>query len=183
MEEDNIIQFVGFNTDFGHEEFYTQWEYYSGTLGTVPDTTILQQGAGTKNKFEYLSQHEFQEQGLKFAFGKNVFRRHSPDMKISVTLLGGYSFLKMGCKYYDESNDVKVMAFISQDQPNIDNYAELSPNRCLNIYQAYYENCIYSYILEFFIPEHEAAGLLQALKTHAGTEVEIYKSCMAQKAT
>jgi hypothetical protein len=181
MEEDNIIQFVGFNTDFGHEEFYNQWEYYSGTLDTVPDTTILQQGAGTKNRFQYLSQHEFLEQGLRFAFGKSAFRRHSPEMKITVTQLGGYSPIKIEAKYYDDNNDVKVMAFINHDQANIEKYTQLAPYRYLNIYQAYFENCMYSYILEFFTSEDEASGLLRELKTCPGTEAEIYKACAVQK--
>ena len=180
MQEENIIQFVGFVTDFAHEEFYNQWEYYSGTFDTVPDTTILQQASGAKNRFQYVSQHEFREQGLNFAFRKNAFRRNSPEMKITVTQLGGYTPVKVGCKYCDESNDVKVMAFISHEQTNIETYSQIVPYRCMNIYRAYYENCVYAYILEFFTTEPDADSLLQKLKSHAGTDAEIYKSCMVQ---
>jgi hypothetical protein len=181
MKKNSIIQFVGFETKLEPDEFYLKWENYSRDFMTVPHTTILQQEVESNSKFKYVSQHEFREQDLKFAFRKEGYTRYPPEQKIKVTQLGGFTPLQIGCRYYDETKDVKVMAFLGRNENDLEFYRELNTYRYLNIYQAYYESCQYPYVLEFFTGVNDAADLLQQLKSRSGTEAALYKECMLAK--
>ncbi|HLG39199.1 MAG TPA: hypothetical protein VI461_05995, partial [Chitinophagaceae bacterium] len=76
----------------------------------------------------------------------------------------------------ETKDDVKVMAFIDHKERELDFYHRQT-YRHLNIYEAYYENCTYNYIMEFFIQEMDASALIEKLKTRPGVEVAMYKEC------
>ena len=89
--------------------------------------------------------------------------------------------LQIECRHPDE-RDVKVMAFISHNETDINFYSQVSLYRHLNIYQAYYESCTYGHILEFFTPETDAHELVEQLKTRAGIDVALYRECLVPHA-
>jgi hypothetical protein len=50
----------------------------------------------------------------------------------------------------------------------------------LNIYEAYYENCIYANILEFLVKNKCVSELLEQLKKYNPFQIEIYKEYARQ---
>jgi hypothetical protein len=44
----------------------------------------------------------------------------------------------------------------------------------MNIYEAYFENCTYSYIMEYYVPEKDASLLVEQLSAHGGIQVMTY---------
>jgi hypothetical protein len=177
MNKDHIIQFVGFATQLSLEEFSSSWETFAKTFTTVPGDMILQQETGLKGKYKYVSQHECRKQDFSFKFMKGRTSEHFPDKKVKVVQTGGYTVVEIGCHHHDENTDVKIIAFIGHDETDINFYRSLS-YRYINIYQAYYENCAYGYILEFFIAETDAAEFILQLKKRTGIEVAAYRECM-----
>ena len=48
----------------------------------------------------------------------------------------------------------------------------------LNIYEAYYENCQYAYILEYFVQSKATLDLVAELKKNEAVDIGVYKECM-----
>lgn len=176
MKKDSIVQFVGFITRLGFDEFVGKWEQYARQSSANSRDMILQQGIET-NKYKYVSQQECPEGNFKFAFMKGRSSEHFAEHKVKVVQAGGYMPVQVNC-LHAQNGDVKVMAFIDHHETDIEFYTRLPLYRHLNIYQAYYESCTYAYILEFFTPETNAVELLQQLKTRTGTEAALYRECL-----
>lgn len=176
MKKDNIVQFVCFATNLGFEEFAVKWERYAKEFMADTGVMILQQAAETKSKtkYKYISQHECHEDDFRFAFMKGRSSEHFPEQTAKVIQVGGYTPVQVECLHDEERGDVKVIAFTGHNENDLNFYKQLT-YRHLNIYGAYYESCTYSYIMEFFIPEADAADLIQQLKTRSGIEVGLYK--------
>ena len=79
--------------------------------------------------------------------------------------------------HVDES---KVFAFLTSSKADLNMYKQLSAHGKLNIYEAYYENCQYAYILEYFVKNKYVAELLEQLKQYDVPEIGIYKECALQ---
>jgi hypothetical protein len=56
----------------------------------------------------------------------------------------------------------------------------LTLDRKLNIYEAYYENCQYACILEFFVKNSAVDELREQLKQITGAEIGTYTECVLQ---
>ena len=67
------------------------------------------------------------------------------------------------------------MLFITDPQADIAAYKGLPGTIALNIYQGYYENCSYAYILEFFTKASKVAGLTEQLELSNEKEIDVYK--------
>jgi hypothetical protein len=176
MKKDTIIQFVCFITDLGLDEFIPKWERYAKRFMKA-DTTSLQQ-AETKSRFRYVSQHECSDGGFQFTFMNEKRSEHFPEHNVKVVQAGGYIPLQVECRHNEETGISKLIAFISHDDMDIDSYRQLPSYRYLNIYQAYYENCAYAYIMEYFLPDEEVSDLLQLLKRKNSVEIVRYKECL-----
>ena len=181
MNKDSIMQFVGFVTQLGLDEFTGQWEQYVKDFKAVPGGMVLQQETGAKSRYKYISQHEYREQDFSPEFLRAKHTDHFPERKIKVEQAGGYSPVQIECREYNDGVDVKAIAFISHRETGLDFYREL-PYHYLNIYQAYYESCSYGHILEFFVPEAGVAELLKELKTRPAAEVAVYRECFVSQA-
>ena len=101
---------------------------------------------------------------------------HFPEHTAKVVQAGGYVPVQVQSLNDEDKNDVKVIAFITNPETDFSFYHRQT-YRHLNIYEAYYESCAYSYIMEFFIQEPEAGALVKQLKTKPGIEAVIYKEC------
>jgi len=162
MKKDKVVQFVCFVTNLKIDEFMGIWESYAKRLGAAGEV-MLQETASVKgkNKFRYV-----------FMKGRN--EDDFPEHNGKVINAGGYSAVQMQCHHNDIKNDVKVMAFLDHRETDLDFFYQQT-FRHLNIYEAYYESCTYSYILEYFVQEADAALLVEQLKTRAGIEAAVYK--------
>jgi hypothetical protein len=178
MKKDNPVYFVGFITDLGFDEFIQKWDYYAKQVSTTNFAVVLQQETESKTRFKYISQHKLKNDPITFSFMKGRNSEHFADQKVRVVNVGGYTPMITGYIHPHKNNDARLIAFLSHTETDIDFYRKLLPADCVNIYQAYYENCTYGYVVEFFLPEPEAADLLQQLKIRPGIEVSLYKECM-----
>ena len=104
---------------------------------------------------------------------------HFPEHNVKVVQIGGYTLLGTERrKLIDKSDPAKLIAFISHEEYDLDFYRNLSLYSKLNIYQPYYESCLYGYVMEFFVPEINADDLAKQLKERKGVELGNYKECM-----
>jgi hypothetical protein len=178
MEKKAIVQFVCFVTNLETEEFAAKWEHFVKQFPDSSTGTTLQKAdnAGKKTKYKYVSQHECETNNFRFAFMKDRSSEHFPEHTVKVVQAGGYMPVQIQCGHSDEEDDMKIMAFIDNNEADLGFYHRQT-FRHLNIYEAYFENCMYSYVMEFFVHESGAPSLIQQLKTRTGVEVAIYKEC------
>jgi hypothetical protein len=105
---------------------------------------------------------------------------HFPEHNVKVVQAGGYIPLQQHKRHSGEHNDVNLIALISHNENDISFYSQLPFYHRLNIHQAFYESCLYGYILEFMVPESDADELLHHLQQRSGVESGIYRECLAR---
>ena len=154
MKKDTIVQFVCFETNAPAEAFIVQWEQYSKMVSKDHEV-ILQQATGTKNIFNYVSQHWSLANDFQFIFKKGKRSAHSTEVEMRIKEAGGYIPLQLQYTGETDVNESKLFVFITAENANPDIYKNMVSFKYLNIYQAYYESCTYSYILEFFVANTE----------------------------
>ena len=180
MKKDMIVQFVSFETSVATKEFRAQWEEYNKQVTGKQEVTLQQEVDG-KNLYRYLSQHRFHEDDIQFTFKKNKRSAHNPEIEMRIKEAGGYTLLQLECDHETAANDCKVFVFLSTT-PELTLYKELLSYQYLNIYQAYYESCAYTYILEFFVDNRHLPQLIEQLKIHNRiSEIGVYKECNEPK--
>ena len=177
MKKDTLVQFVCFVTDLDFSEFIAKWDFYASQFIGSHSQMTLQERFDSKSKYKYVSQHECPDRDFEFAFMKGRNSGHFPEHKAKVIQAGGYMPLQLESSPKKEKGIVKLMAFISHDESDISFYSQLPLYRHLNIYQAWYESCLYAYVMEFFVEATHAAELLQLLKTREGAESGMFKEC------
>lgn len=179
MKKDSIIQFVGFVTSVDADTFAPEWEKYARKLMSKKTETILEKKSGTtKSRFRYISQHEWTNPDVRFAFMNERKSEHFPEMSVQVVQIGGYIVLES--PKHSPANDglTKLVAFISHDENDIEFYKTLPFHKYLNLYQAFYESCVYGYVIEFFIPDSNIDEMLLLLKQRNGVDAAIYSECL-----
>jgi len=182
MKKDTIIQFVCFITNVQLDEFAPLFERYAKRLTNKKAASALQQQlAETKARFRYVSQHEWTDADFHFTFMNERRSEHFPEHNVKVVQAGGYLPLEIKRKGGEEEGEVRLIAFIGHNENDIDFYRDLSSND-INIHQAFYESCMYGYVIEFFVEENNADQLLRQLKQRPGVETGIYKECIGQHA-
>jgi hypothetical protein len=175
MKEKKIVQFVAFETALDREAFFVQWQQYKESMDSDWNIT-LQQHIQKNGKFKYISQHRCSSGEFQFVFKKE---RRSPkftEVEVRKKLAGGYSVLQLDCVRQMKSDESKILVFIIDPTTDLDSFRQFSVHGKLNIYEAYFENCQFSYILEFFIKDEYAPDVLQQLKILTSfAEAGIYK--------
>lgn len=180
MAEDRIVQFVSFETTMPTDEFRTQWKEYNKLVSGKQEVTLQQELDG-KSLSHYLSQHRFEENDLSFNFQKERRSPRGQEIELRIKEAGGYLVVQLECDHETTSDSCKVFVFLS-NSPELENYKQLLSYQYLNIYQAYYENCSYSFILEFFVENSQVPGLVEQLKLHnLAAKIGIYKECNGAK--
>lgn len=178
MKKNTIVQFVGFITNIALDEFVTRWEPFAKQFIKGHGDMMLLEQAETKGKFKYVSQFDCPQEDFKFAFMKGRTSENFPDHFVKVAQLGGYTPVQIKYPHREDSKLVKVIAFISHNENDLEYYKTLPLYSYLNIFEAYYENCMYGYILEFYSKESHATDLIQQLKERVNAEVAVYKECL-----
>ena len=175
MSEDKIVQFVSFDTILDNEQFIPKWQEYTRSANIDRDVTI-QQSAKEKG-FKYIVQHRCATGELHFIFEKSRRSSRIREVAITATLAGGYTIIRSSRSSDVNKDESKIFAFLVDTPPDLEIFQQLSLHSELNIYQAYYENCKYAYILEFFVKNKYAAELLELLKQHDSLDLGVYKKC------
>jgi hypothetical protein len=178
MKKDSMIYFVGFMTDIGFDEFVIKWEFYAKQVSSSHHSVILQQETGTKTRFKYVSHHKLKNDSISFSFMKGRTSEHFAEQKVKVVNLGGYKVVQAG-NHSEDNNENRLIAFIGHNETDMNFYRELLPARQTHLYEAYYENCTFGHIMEFFPGEKDAEDIFRQLKLRPGVEVSLYRECLA----
>jgi len=175
MKEKTIVQFVAFETTLDSEAFFTQWEQYKQSMDRNWNAT-LQQHTLKNGRFKYVSQHRCSSGDFQFVFKKERRSPKFPEVEVRKKLAGGYSILQRECSSEMKSDESKILVFILDPTTDLDSFRHFSVHGKLNIYEAYYENCQFTYILEFFVKDEYASDVLQQLKILTSfSEAGVYK--------
>jgi hypothetical protein len=179
MKDNAIVQFVGFETSVALDDFTSVWEKFAKRFFRQDIHEItLQQQVATRSRFKYLSRNEWSEDNFQFSFMGGRGSDYFPDHRVKVIQAGGYAGTQIEHTEHPENGIIQVLAFIAEENPKLDACRKL-PHKYLNIYEAYYQSCLYSKILEFYVPEAEAGDLITELKKQFHLpEVGLYKECL-----
>ncbi|MEO6289817.1 MAG: hypothetical protein ABIO76_07855 [Ginsengibacter sp.] len=181
MKVDKKVQFVCFETMLDKEPFIKRWEQYTHSLNSNEDVTMQQ---SEKNGiFRYIAQHRFVPGELQFVFSKESGRSRVVQVQIKTTQVGGYSILQMERSHGTTGNENKFFVFLTDPTVDLTVYKKLSVPCELNIYEEYYENCKYAFILEYFVKAKNAAALLEQLNLDDIAEIGLYKECTLDKSS
>ncbi|TMI92790.1 MAG: hypothetical protein E6H06_13145 [Bacteroidetes bacterium] len=179
MKENIIVQFVEFETTLDSEAFIPKWEQYKESIDDNRHV-VLQQHVLKNGKFKYISQHKCSSNEFQFAFNKERKASKAREAEIRKRLAGGYSVLQLETIGETKADESKILVFILDARTDLDSFRQFCVHGKLNIYQAYYENCKFTYILEFFVKNEYAADVLQQLRILTSfDEAGIYKECHA----
>lgn len=177
MNTNTIFQFECFETNVLLEEFVLRWEHYAKRFVNKNAEVTLHQ-SNAKNKFKYISQHERPEDTFQFTFMNDRYSENFPECDVKVIQAGGYSVLQMQCLHDNDPNDVKIILF-AKNETDVRSYKQIPRYLYLNIYQSYFESCLFSYILEFYVEEIRVDDFIKWIKTlPAESEAGIYKECL-----
>lgn len=175
MDNETIVHFVGFVTNLPPEDFTPLWESHMKRSTASPQKiTLHESDADAKGLFKYVSQHEGSSADFRFAFMKESSRPNFPERKARVVQAGGYIPVGFRESPVKTKSVTKIIAFVPMAESALEFY-EKQKFQCLNIYQAYFENCAYHLVLEFHVHQTDAPALLAQLKTKPGVEAGVYK--------
>ncbi len=178
MGADKIVQFVCFDTLLKQEQFITQWEQYNRSVNSDLDVSLQQ--SEKNGVFRYIAQHRCAEGELKFIFTRAKKSSRQPEPEIKARQAGGYLLVQEERVNEAHPSESKVFAFLTDPQSNLPAFQQLALEGKLNIYEAYYENCHYAFILEFFIKNKNMLSFMDRLNTYPVQDAAIYKECALQ---
>jgi hypothetical protein len=179
MKKESIVQFVSFFTNLDYEDFSSEWDQYAREFRKSADEVHLYEASKkSRNRFRYISLVESKSADFRFSFLKGKKSEHFPEHNVKVVQLGGYSVAQYGNSNTHSKNLVKIMAFLDSDNGDVE-FCKQQTFSSLNVYEAYFENCAHSNILEFFVAAKDAENLLAQLATRGEMHAGIYKECPA----
>lgn len=174
MKTKPITQFISFDTRLDQEAFDQVWAQLEPAHGDV----VVQQQKAKNNKFRYWAQYNVNPNELDFLFDSPRKGVNAPMGDVRRKNAGGYSFLQRERQEEAGEDESKVLIFLTDPAPNLDSFREFRVHGKLNIYEAYFESCTYSYILELYVKDHYVQDVLNQLKIFtAFAEAGIYKEC------
>jgi hypothetical protein len=180
MSAEMIVQFVCFETTLNSEQFINKWEQYTRSAKSNANVTLQQ--SEKNGQFSYIAQHRFADGDFNFVFTKGKRSSRIPEVGIREKQAGGYLALQLNRKGDVATGEYKVFVFITDPQTDLSVYRGMCQANDLNIYEAYYENCQYAYILEYFIKKSAVEELIEKLHARHVADTGIYKPCMLQTA-
>ncbi len=179
MSKDQKVQFVYFETTLDKDAFIKRWQQYTRSIKSNKHVTLQQ--SDKRGAFKYISQHRFEAGELLFVFSKEHRTSRVVQASIKTIQVGGYSILQEERPDDAMRGEHKLFIFITDPKVDLTIYKGVSVACKLNIYEAYYENCKYAYILEYFVKAKDATILQTELSLHSSDEVEIYNEFASPK--
>ncbi len=175
MAKHKMVFFVSFETTLETNQFISQWENYTSSNGN--QNNIILQQTGSNGKYKYIAQYLCDADEFQFVISKAVRTNRQAITEVRIKQLGGYAFIKHDKKPAEKYKEAKVLIFLTDPQADLSIYKNLPIKTTLNIYQGYYENCSYAYILEFIIKASKVAELVTQLELCNEKNIEVYKEC------
>jgi hypothetical protein len=184
MKKNTIVQFVCFDTPLGVVDFLPQWENFADKfLGNRANAITLHLQEGNKNKFRYVSKNEWPSDDFQFIFQQARVSEKFSAGQVKVLQAGGYLPVQIENEKRIGKGLIKIFAFVNDTRTELNFYKELKGDDYLNIYEAYYENSLFSYVLEYYVKETAAPAILDQLKKQSlHTEAFLYRECLPQPA-
>ena len=179
MTSNTKVQFVLFETILTAEPFMKRWKEYTRSLKS--DADVILQQSDYNGTFRYIAQHRFAKEEVQFVFTKEKRSSRLAQEVIKSNKAGGYSILQAEQLTDAGANERKVFAFLSDPTTDLTAYKDLSRGGKLNIFEPYYQNCKFAYILEYFIKIKQAENLVEQLKDLDTVDVAIYQECKIPK--
>jgi hypothetical protein len=178
MREKLLVQFVCFETILNSEEFIVKWQQFNRSVDNLDITLQQSQKNGV---FKYIIQQRCSPDQFQFIFEKKRKSSKIPEVSIKTEQAGGYSIRQQKRKGDTKPGEVKVFTFLSNPLADLDSYEKIPVPADLNIYEPYFENCRYAYILEFFTDDQSAESLIQELANRGNDKDSgVYKECSWQ---
>lgn len=175
MRTGKIMHFVYFETTLDGEEFITRWESFLRSSNSDVDVTL--QESKKNNLCRYIAQHCCDSGEFLFTFTKAAKTTRSRQVEIKTIQLGGYSILQEEKAGDTKANESKVFVFLNYSNKDFEHYKQAGVHSKLNIYEAYYENCVYAYILEYYVKNNYLEELETQLQQYDAAEIRVYKEC------
>jgi hypothetical protein len=173
------VQFILFDTILPAEAFVKRWKEYTRSSNSDADVTLQQ--SDRNGAFRYIAQHRFAAEKVQFVFAKEKRSSRIPQESIRSEMAGGYSILHAERLSDTGPDERKVFAFITDPATDLRLYKDLCRQGQLNIYEPYYQNCKYCFILEYFVKSKLAEGLVEQLKALQITDAAVYQQCKIPK--
>jgi hypothetical protein len=173
------VQFILFDTILPAEAFVKRWKEYTRSSNSDADVTLQQ--SDRNGAFRYIAQHRFAAEKVQFVFAKEKRSSRIPQESIRSEMAGGYSVLQAERLSDTGPDERKVFAFITDPATDLRLYKDLSRQGQLNIYEPYYQNCKYCFVLEYFVKSKLAEGLVEQLKALQITDAAVYQQCKIPK--
>lgn len=179
MDKEKIVQFIGFVTNLKHEEFSVPWEFYCKQFKKDQGTNTLECAIEKANfKYRYISHHRSTSIDFRFSFMKGRQSEHFPEHSAKVVQLGGYKQVDIYSKQSARKPGLKLFVFLSHEETDMSFFKQMPFNH-LNTYEAYYENCCYGNILEFFINPGDETAIMEHLKQKNKIELAVFRETNA----
>jgi len=178
MPEDKIVQFVFFETVLESSEFISEWERF--VRSENHDVKVTLQQTPAKNGFKYIAQHYSVTDEFSFVFFRPKRSAKIAEVEIRAKKAGGYMLIQEEQLKKTKADESKVFVFLPDRPHDFSAYNLSTPDRKLNIYEAYYENCQYACILEFFVKNSAVDELREQLKQITPAEIGTYTECVLQ---
>lgn len=173
MKKDTIVQFICFASKLDKEEFIPLWsEFAKKYKNPSGEINLFEVSQEKKSRFRYVCRITGSASDFRFAFMKGRNSEHFPEQAARVIQLGGYAPLQMQATKAARK-EVKLLAFMDPNHVDLE-FCKQQSFTSLNIYEAYFENCTYSYIMEYYVPEKDASSLVEQLSAHGGIQVMTY---------
>jgi hypothetical protein len=178
MREDTLFQFVGFETAVNLDDFTSQWENFARKFFKQDIHTItLQQQVKSKSRFRYMSMNEWPQDSFRFSFMEGRGSDYFPDHRVKVIQAGGYTPTHRECSNCAH-DELKIFLLLNVEDVVADAFTTM-PYHHLNIYEAYYQSCLYSHVVELFADEAQCAELLDRLKKRfVQCDAGMYRECL-----
>ena len=171
MSNLNIVQFVCFETTLDSDQFSKRWEEYRRSVNSDIDVTLQQ--CDEEKVYKYIAQHRDTENELRFVFSKRAGPSRIRREAVSVKQAGGYLVLQSERTSETKADESKIFVFLISPRVDLNVYREVTAYLKLNIYEAYYENCSYTNILEYFVKNKCVQELLEQLKKYSPYQIGI----------
>jgi hypothetical protein len=175
MATDKIVHFVYFETVLDPEQFISKWEHYLRSENSDGNVTLQQ--SKKNNQYKYIAEHRCTSEEFEFIFKRAAKTTRSKEIEIRTKHLGGYSILQEEKTSDAKTDESKLFVFLSYSNKDFSQFKQVPFPVKLNIYEAYYENCAYAYILEYFVKNKHVQELNDQLQQYNATAIEIYKEC------
>ena len=175
MSTDKIVHFVYFETVLHPEEFIGKWEHFLRSENSSVNVTLQQ--SKKDNLYKYIAEHRCTSEEFEFIFTKAAKTTRSKEVEIKTKHLGGYLILQKEHGSDIKANESKLFVFLNYSNKDFSAYKKIPFPIRLNIYEAYYENCTYAYILEYFVMDKNVEQLCDQIQQYNAVVVDVYKEC------